>query len=402
MQCVTDITHLKIWCQACDPQKTIQGWTSGSNEVDDCIKEFQLKAISFEEVIEWIPFNKLGNFQKISRTPSCVVKFKTLTSSPNLLDTLKEKSEFKVYGLTQDTVTNEYMLVFDEFSSERYESFGKCANLTDITHLKLEFQLKAISFEDIIEWISFNKFDNVQKIGGGGFGSVFSATWLDGKRKIYYESKYTQSRTPSCVVALKTLPRSQNNFLKEVYGITPNTTNNEYLMVFQYVNKGSLHEFLLSNIRQLNWKTEFIHEDFHNGNILQNQYINGDLISYIADLGLSRKKDESIFGIIMTKASTGKPPHYKVEYDEILAIKICNRLRPEFANGTSDCYIQLANKCMDANPSNRPNASDIYKICRNNEIIPTLSTELPNYFKDKLISKLLNFKNLNLCGKYAL
>ncbi|RIB23953.1 kinase-like domain-containing protein [Gigaspora rosea] len=234
----------------------------------------------------------------------------------------------------------------------------------------------------------------------------------------------------------------------EVYGITQNTTNNKYLMVFQYANKGSLHEFLLSNIRQLNWKSklkqlvdisenlmnlhkaEYIHGDFHSGNILQNQFINGDLISYIADLGLSRKKDESdlydsiygvlpyvapevliersytqasdiySFGIIMTEISTGKPPHYKVEYDEILAIKICNGLRPEFTKGTPVCYIQLANKCMDANPSNRPNASEIHKnlldwykivdakgknrltilnaFISADEIIPTLSTELPN------------------------
>ncbi|RIB26519.1 hypothetical protein C2G38_2064658, partial [Gigaspora rosea] len=121
----------------------------------------------------------------------------------------------------------------------------------------------------------------------------------------------------------------------------------------------------------------------------------------------------------MTEVSTGNPPHYKVEYDGILAIEICNGLRPEFAKGTPDCYIQLANKCMDANPSNRPNASDIhenllkwYEIVDNNvakdknkliilkafktadEIISTLSTELPNYSKDKLTSKLLNFKNL--------
>ncbi|CAG8641317.1 6456_t:CDS:2, partial [Gigaspora rosea] len=69
-----------------------------------------------------------------------------------------------------------------------------------------------------------------------------------------------------------------------------------------------------------------------------------------------------------------------------------------------------------------PNASDIhenllkwYEIVDNNvakdknkliilkafktadEIISTLSTELPNYSKDKLTSKLLNFKNLNSC-----
>ncbi|RIB25645.1 hypothetical protein C2G38_2030868 [Gigaspora rosea] len=111
----------------------------------------------------------------------------------------------------------------------------------------------------------------------------------------------------------------------------------------------------------------------------------------------------------MTEVSTGKPPHYEVEYDGMLAIKICNGLRPELAEGTPECYTQLANQCMDANPSNRPSASYIYDelsrwynivaysaVKDENEftllkafqsadaIIPTLSTELPIYSKDKL------------------
>ena len=53
------------WCQTCDPQKTTQGWTSGNKDVDDCIKEFQLKATNYKDVIEWIPFNKLENIQKL-------------------------------------------------------------------------------------------------------------------------------------------------------------------------------------------------------------------------------------------------------------------------------------------------------------------------------------------------
>ena len=105
----------EAWCQTCDPQKLIQGWTSGIKDVDDCIKGFQLKTTNYEDVIEWIPFNRLNNIQGIgdkflatwldgrryikdkssskckqSRTSSCVVVLKTLTRSQNLLDTLKE------------------------------------------------------------------------------------------------------------------------------------------------------------------------------------------------------------------------------------------------------------------------------------------------------------------------
>ncbi|RIB19009.1 kinase-like domain-containing protein [Gigaspora rosea] len=239
------------------------------------------------------------------------------------------------------------------------------------------------------------------------------------------------------------------------------------MIVFQYANKGSLHKFLSLNFRVLNWKiklkqlvdisknlikvhdAEYFHGDFHSGNILQNQYINGDLISYIADLGLSRKKDESYledgiygvlpyvapevlnkqsytiasdiysFGIIMTEISTGRPPHYDIEYNETLAIKIFNGLRPEFAEGTPECYINLANQCMDDNPSNRPSASYVYNeltrwynivdcnIAKDekeliilkafqsaNTIIPTLTTKSPICSEDKLTRKKLKyFKN---------
>ncbi|CAG8782187.1 7025_t:CDS:1, partial [Gigaspora margarita] len=36
-----------------------------------------------------------------------------------------------------------------------------------------------------------------------------------------------------------------------------------------------------------------------------------------------------------------------------------NGLRPEFAKDTLECYIKLANKYIDADPSNRPSASYI-------------------------------------------
>ncbi|RIB30326.1 kinase-like domain-containing protein [Gigaspora rosea] len=390
-----------------------------------------------------------------------------------------KENNLKVYGLTQDASTDEYVLVFD--FKKRDVMNGNCASCNryntspawcqlcdpqkttqgwtsgneDVDNCINEFQLKATNYQNVIEWIPFSRLDNVQKIGEGGFCSVFSTTWLDGKRILSVESKIVQSRTPSCVVALKTLSGSQKNFLREfksytefrlvgrnfeVYGLTQNTTNNEYLMQLVDISK---------NLKKVH-EAGYVHGDFHSGNILQNQYINGNLISYIADLGLSRKNDESdledsiygvlpyvapevlnrrpytiaadiySFGVIMAEISTGRPPHYNIEYDEALAIKICNGLRPELAKGTSECYIKLANQCMDANPSNRPTALYIcdelsrwYKIVYKgtaevkdelvilkafqfaDAIIPTLSTELPICSKDKFTSKLLNFKNLS-------
>jgi hypothetical protein len=112
------IVTLCSWCQTCDPQKTTQGWTSGNKDIDDCIKEFQLKATSYKDVIEWIPFNRLvyvqnvgdkvlatwldgirytkevydGNKYAQSRMRSCKVDLKILTRSQSLSDMLKEVS----------------------------------------------------------------------------------------------------------------------------------------------------------------------------------------------------------------------------------------------------------------------------------------------------------------------
>ncbi|CAG8739492.1 8697_t:CDS:1, partial [Gigaspora rosea] len=53
---------------------------------------------------------------------------------------------------------------------------------------------------------------------------------------------------------------------------------------------------------------------------------------------------------------------------------------------------------VDCNIARDKNELTILKAFKSaDEIIPMLSTELPNYSKDKLTSKHLNFKNLNLC-----
>src|SRR3954469_13939791 len=133
----------------------------------------------------------------------------------------------------------------------------------------------------------------------------------------------------------------------------------------------------------------YFHKDFHSGNILKESKYN---LSYISDFGLSgpsneQKSDDKIcgvlpyiapevlnkepytlssdiysFGVVMAELSSGKPPFYKRKHDEILALKICNGLRPEFGKGTPDIYKKLAHRCMNANPNQRPSANELYDI----------------------------------------
>src|SRR5438105_3020406 len=67
----------------------------------------------------------------------------------------------------------------------------------------------------------------------------------------------------------------------------------------------------------------------------------------------------------MVEVSTRKPPYGSVPHDEKLALAICNGLRPRVVKGTSQCYIDVVNQCLDANPEKRPSAEKLWNITKN-------------------------------------
>ncbi|RIB22815.1 kinase-like domain-containing protein [Gigaspora rosea] len=478
VRCNGNCTHCnryntsKAWCQTCDPKSTAQGWTSGNTEIDNYIINFQFKSTEYESVIEWIPFNRLNNVQKNggeflatwldgarlilrkderfiqSRTKPCIVALKVISNSHYFLEEFTNQmkirnNELKIYGITKFSATGEYMIVFkgtinDEFVSKRKYDYGKCTNCNrfntsmnwckscdpykitlewisgdeDIDNCIKEFQLYTTNREKAIEWIPFDKLNIIEEIGKGGFGTVFLASW---------------QCSQSIKVALKTLPglkKNSSNFLKEfkshmrcrvngirliVYGLTQNTKTEEYMMVFQYENKGNLHNYLTRNFEELMWEDKLsllidisndlikIHEagythcDLHCGNILlHEELLSSSLKSYISDLGLSRKNEELSliqgiygvmsyvapevlldhkytsaadiynFGVIMAEMTTGIPPFYGCSLNIDLALKICKGARPDFAIETPNCYIELARLCMHSDSQKRPTAKTIH------------------------------------------
>ncbi|UZO13214.1 uncharacterized protein OCT59_004718 [Rhizophagus irregularis] len=284
-----------------------------------------------------------------------------------------------------------------------------------------------------LEWVPFNRFEDIKQIGEGGFAKVYSATWVDCETK--YERQddriWKKKESSPMKVALKKLNDSQNisvedlnelqihwdyfkknneSFLK-FYGMTKDPVTKEFMMIIEFSERGNLRSVLSKDFNNILWKEKlmfldklsfelngfhklgYCHKDLHSGNVLQ-IYLNGyrSNVSCISDFGLSgplnkQKSDGKIcgvlpyvapevlnkepytsssdiysFGIIMAELSSGKPPFHKRKHDAILALEICNGLRPEFGKGTPEIYKKLAYRCMNAIPNQRPTADELRDI----------------------------------------
>jgi hypothetical protein len=72
-----------------------------------------------------------------------------------------------------------------------------------------------------LEWVPFDRFEDIKQIGEGGFAKVYSAKWIDGKVKYKkHDGSWKKSEPKPMIVALKSLNGSQNmsaDYLSEVY-----------------------------------------------------------------------------------------------------------------------------------------------------------------------------------------
>src|SRR3984957_4777858 len=52
---------------------------------------------------------------------------------------------------------------------------------SDVDELIQKSQLNAKTLDEKLEWIEYNKFENIEYVAKGGFGTIYKATWKKGR-----------------------------------------------------------------------------------------------------------------------------------------------------------------------------------------------------------------------------
>src|SRR5215213_8583063 len=121
----------------------------------------------------------------------------------------------EVYGVCPDCkAPNTGFAWCNKCDPGKFLKEGKTSGNPEIDNLIYESQLKTNHYYSNLEWIPYDRFQDIKSIGEGGFANIFSATWLDGEP----EYSNTKQRTSPIRVALKKLKNSENMeaFINEV------------------------------------------------------------------------------------------------------------------------------------------------------------------------------------------
>ncbi|EXX63603.1 hypothetical protein RirG_150820 [Rhizophagus irregularis DAOM 197198w] len=222
-------------------------WTSENKEIDNFVQEMQLEIKDNNDIVfEWIPYSQFYEIKETGKNglvtvysaiwkdgPLCYayndykrnmyekVALKCWHNSENPIESLINEvkkhtsNKFgnwssKIYGISQNSDTNEYILVFNWTSgNEKIDDFIQ------------EMQFEANNPVIVYEWIPYNQFNKIKKIGKGGFSTIYLAIWKYNKvaLKCLDNSQILVNELLNEVKAYSTKVLENNSRILKVYGI---------------------------------------------------------------------------------------------------------------------------------------------------------------------------------------
>ncbi|PKK60604.1 kinase-like protein [Rhizophagus irregularis] len=231
-------------------------------------------------------------------------------------------------------------------------------------------------------------FSNIQKVGTGGLGKVYRASWKNSQYfalKSFFNLDDVTAKEIVHELKLQRNIQFHNNIIK-FYGIAnfdpenQNSQSNNYLLVMEYADSGPLKNYLKENFNSLTWNDKYnfasqlacavsylhnegiVHRDLHSGNVLVHQNI-----IKLSDFGLSKRIESSsnaqskLFGMIPyvdPKRFSGQIFSLNKKSD-IYSVEISQGLREEPIPDTPEDYFDIYTECWNGEPDKRPTINQV-------------------------------------------
>ncbi|UZO11897.1 uncharacterized protein OCT59_003450 [Rhizophagus irregularis] len=292
-------------------------------------------------------------------------------------DIFEQIKDFYYLDLTEEQSLLIDKLILNEELKKRYKQYGLCKGCKQLNTGDYWCN-PSKNFDEVLEWIEYDRFENIEYLTKGGFGTIYKAIWKDGYIKSWdfennkwTRSKYYCRKYENFPVILKCLLDSQDitsDFLREIksynmfssqnivwcYGITKDPESGNFMIVMGCAKDGSLRQHLNNSFNSTKWDEKLnilqniaqglscihekglIHRDLHCGNILKDSYY-----TFITDLGLcqpanvksSQNECKELYGVlpyVAPEVLRGKG--YTQESDiygfGIIAYEVCTGLPP--------------------------------------------------------------------------